>query len=124
MYVFFIRLPERTESKILLRRFEAEKKRQYNDRIINVVRGTSTPLVFSITGAMVKEAGSALKQLAHRVSVKQGESYFAVMGLLRCRISFSFIRSAIACLRGTRQRVVTQEDDNPILILREAAVEI
>ena len=73
---------------------------------------------------MGKEAGSALKQLAHRVSVRRGGAYSAVMGLLRCRISFSLIRSAIACLPGTRPRVVSWEDDNTVLILREAAVEI
>ena len=108
----------------LLRRFETEKKRHYNDRIIHVERGTFTPLVFSTTGAMGKEAADAMKQLAHQISIKQDEPYSAVMGLLRCRLSFSLIRSAIACLRGTRRRVVSHEVGNGVVILREAALDI
>ena len=106
----------------LLRVFEAEKKRQYGDRIIQVERGTFTPLVFSTTGTMGKEASNALKKLAHKLALKRDEPYSAVMGLLRCRLSFCLLRSAIACLRGTRRRVVALEEDRAVVILREAAV--
>ena len=34
---------------------QGEKKRKFNDRIINVEKGTFTPLVFSTTGGMAPE---------------------------------------------------------------------
>ena len=68
----------------LLARFEADKKRQYSDRIVQVERGTFTPLVFSSGGVMGKETSFAIKKVATALSIKRGESYSAVTGLLRC----------------------------------------
>ena len=42
------------------------------------------------------------KRLAYLLSLKRGVPYSSVMAWLRCRLSFSQLRSAIACLRGAR----------------------
>ena len=42
------------------------------------------------------------KRLAYLLSLKRGVPYSSVMAWLRCRLSFSLLRSAIACLRGAR----------------------
>ena len=107
----------------LLKRNEAEKKRQYNDRIIQVERGTFTPLVFSTNGVMGQEARIAMRKLATEIANKRKEPFSSVMGLLCCRISFALIRAAITCLRGTRRRMVPFEDNNVAVVLHEASVD-
>ena len=42
------------------------------------------------------------KRLACLLSLKRGVAYSSVMVWLCCRLSFSLLRSAIACLRGAR----------------------
>ena len=43
---------------------EKEKKRHYRDRIREVEHGSFSPLVFSVTGGMAKEASVFYKRLA------------------------------------------------------------
>ena len=42
------------------------------------------------------------KCLANLISEKSNQSYSTVLYWLRCRLSFSLLRSAITCLRGPR----------------------
>ena len=51
---------------------------------------------------MGKEAATFYKRLADLLSSKRQNPYPAVMGWLRCRLSFASIRSAIMCIRGSR----------------------
>jgi hypothetical protein len=105
----------------LLNRFEAEKKRHYNDRVIQVERGTFTPLVFSSGGAMGRETSSAIKKLCMAIAEKRCEPYSVVKGLMGCRLSFSLIRASIACLRGSRHRVIRFADDNAVVVAQDTA---
>lgn len=106
----------------LYRTFEKEKKRAYGDRILNVERGTFTPLIFSSNGGWGREASCALKNLALRVSEKRGEAYSATMGLLRCRIGFCLMRAAHVCLRGTRHKsLMRPSEDGPADLVAEEA---
>ena len=50
---------------------------------------------------MAPEATVCLKRLASMLSNKREESYSTIMGWLRCAISFSLLRSSLACLRGS-----------------------
>ena len=61
-----------------------------------------TPLVFSATGGMAAEATVFYKRLASLLSDKRDSNYAGVMGWVRCCLSFSLLRSAIRCLRGSR----------------------
>jgi hypothetical protein len=81
------------------------KKRAYDQRIREVEHGTFSPLVFSCTGGMSRAAVSTYKRLAALIAAKRDESYSTTMGWIRCRLSFSLLRSAIMCLRGTRSVV-------------------
>ena len=92
---------------------ESAKKREYNQRVLNVEHGVFTPLVFASTGSMAQEASTFYKRLANLLSRKQEKPYSMVMGWLRCRLSFAILRSAILCIRGTRSpfgRPVNEED--------------
>ena len=50
---------------------------------------------------MAPKATVCLKRLASMLSDKREDSYPTVMGWLRCAISFSLLRSSLACLRGS-----------------------
>lgn len=93
------------------KKHEQEKKRQYNARIREVEHGSFTPLVFASTGGMSKETTVFIKRLASDVAKKDGEDYAHVMGLLRVRLAFKLMRSAITMLRGSRYRRRNIEHD-------------
>ena len=91
-----------TTTSSAYRRHEQAKKREYGQRIREVEHGVFTPLVFSSTGGMGREAATFYKRLANMISQKQQHPYPTVMGWLRCRLSFASLRSAIMCIRGSR----------------------
>ena len=83
-------------------RHEREKRRVYEQRVREVEYGTFGPLVFSATGGMGPTAVVVFKRLAGRIAEKSNQQYSTIMGMIRCRISFSFLRSAIMCMRGSQ----------------------
>ena len=91
-----------TTTSSAYRRHEQAKKREYGQRIREVEHGVFTPLVFSSTGGMGREAATFYKRLANMISQKRQHPYPTVMGWLRCRLSFASLRSAIMCIRGSR----------------------
>ena len=62
---------------------EKEKKRKYNDRIINVEKATFVPLIFSTTGGMGPECQKFNKRLAELIALKRNESYADVITYIR-----------------------------------------
>ena len=64
--------------------------------------GTFTPLVFSIHGSTGPECSAYHANLADKIATKTGEQYAKVLSLIRCKLSFIAIRSALLCLRGSR----------------------
>ena len=84
------------------RKHEREKKRMYEQRIREVEHSSFTPIVLSATGGMGREATCFYKRLASMLAHKWESSYSSTLCWLRCRLSFSLIRSAIQALRGAR----------------------
>ena len=84
------------------RQHENIKKRHYERRIREVEHSSFTPLVFSSTGSLGPAAASFYKRLASMLADKWKQPYSSTMGWLRCRLSFSLLRSSIMCLRGAR----------------------
>lgn len=84
------------------RKHENEKKRAYEQRIREVEHGSFTPLVFSATGGMGAAAKICFKRLASRIAEKTDSPYSTTLAWLRTSLSFSLLRSAIQCIRGTR----------------------
>ena len=87
-----------TSLENLYRQHERQKKREYGDRVRQVELGCFTPLVFSTTGGMALEATTTFKRLASILAEKKNEPYPVVMRWLCARVSFSLLRSALACL--------------------------
>ena len=84
------------------RKHEREKKRAYEQRIREVEHSSFTPLVLSATGGMGREATSFYKRLSSMLAQKWDFPYSTTLCWLRCRLTFSLIRSAIQALRGAR----------------------
>ncbi len=110
-----------TKLSACYRRHEREKRRAYEQRILEVEQGSFTPLVFSTSGGMGRGATVAYKHLASLISIKREQPYSTVMSWLRCRLSFSLLRSTI---RGSRSRrgFVPHQDNHIDVVLYEGRV--
>ena len=61
---------------------ESEKKRMYNDRIMNIEHGTITPLVY-LNGGAGPECAKFHKHVAEQIATKSGERYEKVLTWIR-----------------------------------------
>ena len=77
------------------------KKHSYEVRIREIEHSSFTPLIFSATGGMAHEASTFYKCLASLLSERWTNQYAAILGWIRCCLSFSLLRSAIQYLRGS-----------------------
>ena len=111
------------DSETVYHRYEEEKKRKYNDRIMNVEHGTFTPLIFSINGGTGPEAHKFHKHIANKISCKTGERYDKVVSWIRCKLSFLILRACLTCLRGSRviSRDAFSEVPDDIALASDAA---
>ena len=90
------------ELKKCYKRNEDEKKKKYNERVLQVENGTFTPLVFSSNGGMARECQQFYKRLSEMISEKRNISTAVATKFIRTKISFSLLRSTLLCLRGSR----------------------
>ena len=84
------------------RKHEKEKKRAYEQRVREVEHSSFTPLILSATGGMGTEATSFYKHLSSMLAQKWDFPYSSTLCWLRCRLTFSLLRSAIQAIRGAR----------------------
>ena len=103
-------------------RHEKEKRRRYEQRVKDVEGATFVPLVFSTAGGMGRSSSVTFKHIAALLAEKTGLSYAATINVVRCRLSFALLRSAITALRGSRRRAPTSTSFQPALALAEARV--
>ena len=82
---------------------ENEKKRTYNDRIIQVEHGTFTPLFFSTSGGESPECRKYHQRLATLISERRKESYAETMTYIRRRMRFCILRTTLVSVRGYRK---------------------
>ena len=91
-----------TQMSACYRKHERAKKRAYEQRIREVEHASFTPLVLSATGGLAIEATNFYKRLASLLASKWDNQYCTTMAWLRCRLTYSLLRSAIQCIRGAR----------------------
>ena len=84
---------------------ENTKRRAYGQRIQEIKLASFTPIVMSAAGGLAPEATTFYKRLASLLESKWGDKYCVVMGWLHCSLSFSLLRSAIACVRGAHSSI-------------------
>ena len=86
----------------VFRKQEAQKKRSYNQRVIEVEHGSFTPVVTSSYGGFGKETRAFLSKLIEKLSEKNGMERSEVASHVRAKVSFELIRCQVACIRGSR----------------------
>ena len=90
---------------------ERDEIRKYSERIINVEQGTFTPLVFTSAGGMARQSQIFYKRMDRAYGRKErGEKKGFFTTWLRCKLSFSLVKSALLCLRGTRSSKTHRDD--------------
>ena len=91
---------------------ENEKKRHYNQRVIDVEQGTFTPLVFGTNGGFGGECDQFIRKLAEKLAIKSDETYASVITWLRTKLSFCILKSVHTCVRGSRRpfKTIPPED--------------
>ena len=105
------------------KKHELEKRRRYDQRIREVEHGSFTPLVFHTLGGFGPTATVVFKRISSMIAEKTCQAYHSVIRLIRCRVSFSLLRSTITCLRGSRSsRCTTPLDTVVDLALAEGKV--
>ena len=92
----------RPNSKQIYRMHENEKKRIYTRHLTYIEQGTFTPLIFTTTGGMGEKCWRYHSRLTELLANKKGEVYSKTMACTRAKISFSILRYALLCLRGSR----------------------
>ena len=93
---------------------EGEKKRKYNTRVLEVEKGTFTPLVFSTSGGMGVEAHRLVKRLAQRMEVATGQRYSDSVSFIRKRLRFELLKTTVIALRGDRGSKARSLNETPI----------
>ena len=81
---------------------EQEKKRNYNERVLQIERGSFTPIVGSTFGGWGKEADKHHKRIATLIALKRNEDYSDVINYIRTRLRFSLLKSILTAVRGVR----------------------
>ena len=81
---------------------EKDKKRTYNQRIVQVEKASFTPLIFTTSGGMGPECTKFHKKIAQLIALKTKEEYPQVMNHLRTRLRFTLLRSTLIALRGEK----------------------
>ena len=80
---------------------EQEKKRAYNERILQIDHGTFTPLVFSINGSMGRECQKFYSCVAQMISEKRDLQSIS-SNWIRTKVCFGLLKSSLLCLRALR----------------------
>ena len=106
------------------KRNEDEKKKKYNERVLQVENGSFTPLVFSANGGMARECQLFYKRLSEMIAEKRNISSTVATKFIRTKICFSLLRSTLLCLRGSRSirnepRLTDMELSNITSIIQE-----
>ena len=95
----------------IFRQHEQAKKREYLERVLRVQQGSFTPLIFGTNGGLGEECQTFLKNLAKKIANQEDESYADILTWLRTRLSFECVKSALACVRGSRTPFRKQQDE-------------
>ena len=82
---------------------EEDKKRKYVSAV-EARRGSFSPFVVTVAGAMGPEAVLFLRHLAEKLSAGWERSYGEVLGWIKARLSFAIVRATDLCLRGSHVR--------------------
>ena len=93
---------------------EQQKKRVYNERVMQIEKASFTPIVMSTFGGMGDDANKFHKRLALLIAEKKNERYEDVLSYMRTRLRFCVLRSTLLSIRGIRGKMKKTEETTPI----------
>ena len=73
-------------------------------RILQVEKGSFTPLIYTTYGGWGPQATRYHKRLATLIAKKSKDDYSAVMSNMRVRVRFELLRSILIAVRGVREK--------------------
>ena len=80
---------------------EREKKRQHNERILEVEHGSFTPLLMTAIGGVRREASKFYSRLSEPIAEKRKEWYSVIKNWISRKISFALVNCVCMCVRGS-----------------------
>ena len=80
---------------------EQERKRAYNERILQIDHGTFTLLVFSMNDSMGRECQKFYSQLTQMISEKRDLPQSTSSNWIRRKVCCGLLKSSQLCLRGS-----------------------
>ena len=81
---------------------EKEKKRQYNQWVLNIEHGSFTLLVFTAMGGMGRESKLFYKRHSELLADPRSDHISITTTWVRRKVIFALMRSVVLCLRGSR----------------------
>ena len=81
---------------------EKEKKKNYNERILQVEHGSFTPVVMTANGGFARESAKFYARLAGLIASKRNTQYSVVSAWIKRKVVFSLMNSIGLCVRGSR----------------------
>ena len=82
---------------------EKEKKKNYNERILEVEHGIFTPMVMSAYGGMGKKGNKFYNHLAELLAGNKNQQLLVMTSWIRRKSIFALINSICTCIRGSRR---------------------
>ena len=95
---------------------EKEKKKQYNERVLQIEQGSFTPLVMSANGGMGRECRKLFSRLSEMLAEKRKLRQSIIASWVRRKISFSLMKSILSCIRGSRSIFYTPKIEESIKV--------
>ena len=74
--------------------------------MLNVERGSFTPIIFTTTGGVGPEAQRHHKRIAQLIALKRKDEYSSIIQYIRTRLRFNLLRSILVAIRGERGKSV------------------
>ena len=94
-----------------------EKKRNYNQRIMQVKQGTVNLLVFSICGGMGRECRAFYIRLSELRAEKRDIHKSVMMHWIISNLCYPLLKSCLLCLQAPIREIVTSPKSNKMLQL-------
>ena len=82
---------------------EKEKKKNYNERILEVEHGSFMPICISAYGGIEKEGSKFYNRLAELLVKKKNQQLSVMTSWIRRKLIFHLINSICMCIRGSRR---------------------
>ena len=101
---------------------ERAKKREYNQRVIEVEHGSFTPIVMSAFGGCGRETNRFISEVVSKLSEKKDIPTSVMSNYVRTKLSFDLVRAQVMSVRGSRRLWASKIDTDEAEVVHYASV--